>query len=339
MTHEELEDAVPLYAAGALERAERQALEAHLLSGCVSCHTALKEFQSASSLLPFGLPSATPPRSLKAKILAARSAAPSVEEAQEKQPAKPSLEPGEWMNHLFPPETPASIWSIRWGFAVAALSVVALGLSLAWNSYQAMTQETAQLRASSQERAMEVASLQQTVQTSQHTLEEVRAELERHQQQALELTEQLSAKDLELEELRLQMLTRTPATNMGRMPELELATLLRQQTSPAIVLTGSGKAKQASGFLLPDARARKIWLYTAKLPRCPQGMHYHLWAMEDPPVSIGTFHNHRDETTHQFVMTQARLSPDRPMAVSLEPMEERTVPSGPIYLTSAHLAE
>jgi hypothetical protein len=36
MTHEELEESVPLYAAGALDRIERQALEAHLLSGCAS---------------------------------------------------------------------------------------------------------------------------------------------------------------------------------------------------------------------------------------------------------------------------------------------------------------
>ena len=31
MTHEELEEAVPLYAIGALERSERQAIEAHPL--------------------------------------------------------------------------------------------------------------------------------------------------------------------------------------------------------------------------------------------------------------------------------------------------------------------
>ena len=38
MTHEELEEAVPLYAIGALERSARQAIEAHLLSGCAACH-------------------------------------------------------------------------------------------------------------------------------------------------------------------------------------------------------------------------------------------------------------------------------------------------------------
>ena len=52
MTHEELEESVPLYAAGALDRIERQALEAHLLSGCASCHSALKDYQSVAALLP-----------------------------------------------------------------------------------------------------------------------------------------------------------------------------------------------------------------------------------------------------------------------------------------------
>ena len=55
MTHEELQESVPLYAAGALDRSERQALEAHLLSGCVSCHAALKDYQSIAALLPLAL--------------------------------------------------------------------------------------------------------------------------------------------------------------------------------------------------------------------------------------------------------------------------------------------
>lgn len=48
MTHEELEEAVPLYAIGALERSERQAIEAHLLSGCAACHAALKDYQTVA---------------------------------------------------------------------------------------------------------------------------------------------------------------------------------------------------------------------------------------------------------------------------------------------------
>src|SRR5207253_846074 len=55
MTHDALEESVPLYAAGALDRIERQALEAHLLSGCASCHSALKDYQSVAALLPLAL--------------------------------------------------------------------------------------------------------------------------------------------------------------------------------------------------------------------------------------------------------------------------------------------
>ena len=71
MTHEELEEAIPLYAIGALERSERQAIEAHLLSGCAACHAALKDFQTVASQLPFGLTPATPPNTLKTNILSA----------------------------------------------------------------------------------------------------------------------------------------------------------------------------------------------------------------------------------------------------------------------------
>ncbi|MGC4098782.1 MAG: hypothetical protein QM706_16845 [Nitrospira sp.] len=56
MTHDELEASVPLDAAGALERVERQALEAHLLSGCIPCRTTLKEYQSVVVTLPFKSP-------------------------------------------------------------------------------------------------------------------------------------------------------------------------------------------------------------------------------------------------------------------------------------------
>ncbi|MEK6586333.1 MAG: hypothetical protein AABZ24_08300, partial [Nitrospirota bacterium] len=105
MTHDQLEAAVPIYAAGALERVERRALEAHLLSGCSSCHATLKEYQSVAVTLPFGLAITPPPRGLKGKILS--SPVPtSATESETQSPSQPSLQPGEWMNHLFPPSSP-----------------------------------------------------------------------------------------------------------------------------------------------------------------------------------------------------------------------------------------
>ncbi|MBH0207444.1 MAG: hypothetical protein HP495_02735 [Nitrospira sp.] len=204
MTHEELEDAVPLYAAGALERAERQALEAHLLSGCVSCHTALKEFQSASSLLPFGLPSATPPRSLKAKILAARSAAPSVEEAQEKQPAKPSLEPGEWMNHLFPPSA-TSAPSFGWVLSMVFLAILGIVAFLSWNSSPqeaATASKVAELQAQADEAHAKLATLQQQLKERETSLAQTQEELQRRLAEMAEVKDQLIQREAELDDLK-----------------------------------------------------------------------------------------------------------------------------------------
>ena len=118
MTHEELEESVPLYAAGALDRIERQALEAHLLSGCASCHNALKDYQSVAALLPLALSPTKPPRSLKATIMAGRNPAPIPAEAAPNEPARQSLEPGEWMNHLFPPVAPARSSSLPWALGL-----------------------------------------------------------------------------------------------------------------------------------------------------------------------------------------------------------------------------
>src|SRR5207247_11226453 len=99
MTHEELEESVPLYAAGALDRIERQALEAHLLSGCASCHSALKDYQSVAALLPLGLSPTKPPRSLKATIMAGRNSAPIPAETAPNEASSPSLEPRDWPKH------------------------------------------------------------------------------------------------------------------------------------------------------------------------------------------------------------------------------------------------
>ena len=126
MTHEELEDAVPLYAIGALERSERQAIEAHLLSGCAACHAALKDYQTVASLLPFGLTPATPPNTLKAKIMMAPTPIAGAVEAEQAGP-KSSLEPGEWMNHLFPPIAPARSLPFRLAMGLPPRVTVVMG--------------------------------------------------------------------------------------------------------------------------------------------------------------------------------------------------------------------
>lgn len=334
MTHEELEDAVPLYAVGALERVERQALEAHLLSGCVSCHTALREYQSIAAVLPFGLNTTPPPRALKAKIMAARTPAALAAEPAAKQPSKPSLEPGEWMNHLFPPEASSRAMSVGWALGFATVAMLAVGGYFLWSAYTRMTEDTTkltQLQAQADATRSKLAALQQQLSERDKSLGQFREELQHRTAEATELKDQLIQREAELEDMRFQLTQRGGRT---RTPHDELATVLRNPDVKAVSLTGSDMAKHASGLLLYDARTQKAWLYSVNLPECPNGMIYQLWAIHEKPVSIGTFHMDSGETAHLLVKQVPNFMSAKKFAVSLEPSGGRPQPTGAIYLAS-----
>ena len=336
MTHEELEESVPLYAAGALNRIERQALEAHLLSGCASCHSALKGYQSVAALLPLGLSPTKPPRSLKATIMAGRNPAPIPAEAAPNEPARPSLEPGEWMNHLFPPVAPARSLSLPWALGVAALLIVAVGGYFAWNVSTQRSIDTSnikKLEALIQEKSTKLAGLQREVSDQAIVLAELRNEMQQRTNEATEAKEQLAQREAELEEIRIQLSQRESAHTV-RTPQDELASLLQIPNVKAVSLTGSDMAKRAAGFLLYDFRTQKVWLYSVNLPECPAAMTYQLWAIHDKPVSIGIFHMDRGETAHLLVKKVPSFTDAKTFAVSLEPSGGRPQPTGPIYLLS-----
>ncbi len=336
MTHEELEESVPLYAAGALDRTERQALEAHLLSGCTACHSALKDYQSVAALLPLGLSPIRPPRSLKATIMAERHPAPIPADAAQDEPARPSLEPGEWMNHLFPPVAPARSFSLPWAIGLATLLILGVGGYLAWNvatERSINTSKIHQLEASLQEKSTKLASLHREVGDQSRALAELRNAMQQRVNEAAEAKEQLAQRDAELEEIRVQ-LSQRGATRTVRTPQDELATLLRIPNVKAVSLTGSDMAKRAAGFLFYDSRTQKIWLYAVNLPECPTGMTYQLWAIHDKPMSIGTFHMETGETAHLLVKKVLSFTDAKTFAVSLEPSGGRPQPTGPMYLLS-----
>jgi anti-sigma-K factor RskA len=336
MTHEELEESVPLYAAGALDRIERQALEAHLLSGCASCHSALKGYQSVAALLPLSLSPTRPPRSLKATIMAGRNPAPLPAEAAPNEPARPSLEPGEWMNHLFPPVAPARSSSLPWALGLATLLIVSIGGYFAWNvstQHSIDTSNIKQLETSIQEKSTMLADVQRVVGNQAKVLAELRNELQQRTNEAAEAKEQLAQREAELDETRVQMSRKGGARTVG-IPQDELATLLRIPNVKAVSLTGSEMAKRAAGFLLYDSRTQKVWLYSVNLPECPAGTTYQLWAIHDKPISIGTFHMDTGETAHLLVKKVLNFTDAKTFAVSLEPSGGRPQPTGPMYLLS-----
>ncbi|HET9574775.1 MAG TPA: anti-sigma factor [Nitrospira sp.] len=331
MTHEELEEAVPLYAAGALDRAERQALEAHLLSGCQSCHHALKEYQSVASLLSFGLSPMQAPRALKAKIMAARNPDPLAIDSNVKEVARPSLEPGEWMNHLFPPIVPARSFSLPWVIGFATLLVVGLGGYLAWTYTTRVSHDASKIRlleASLQEQSMKLATLERDISLRDRTLAELQVDAQQKANDAIELKNQLIEREVELEAARAQL----TAAVRGKVPQDELATLLRQPDAKVVTLAGSDIAKRASAVLLFNPTTQKVWLYSANLPECPRGTAYQLWAIDQKPVSGGTFHMDAGETANLLVKRLPEFEKAKKFAVSLEPAGGRPQPSGPIYL-------
>ena len=336
MTHEELEESVPLYAAGALDRIERQALEAHLLSGCAACHSALKDYQSVAALLPLSLNPTRPPLSLKATIMTGRNLAPIPAEAAPNEPARPSLEPGEWMNHLFPPVAPARSLSLPWALGLATLLIVAVGGYLAWNMSTQRSIDTSnikQLEASLQEKSAKLAGVHREVGDQVKALAELRNEIQQRTNEAAEAKEQLAQREAELEEIRVQLSQRGNARTVETSQD-EFATLLRIPNAKAVSLTGSELAKRAAGFLLYDSRTQKVWLYSVNLPECPAGTTYQLWAIHDKPMSIGTFPMDIGRTAHLLVKKAPNFMDAKAFAVTLEPSGGRPQPTGPMYLLS-----
>lgn len=206
MTHDQLEASVPLYAAGALERVERRALEAHLLSGCISCHTMLKEYQSVAVTLPFGLTITPPPRALKGKIMSSR-VSPPVTESETQSPSTPSLQPGEWMNHLFPPSSPPAM-SFGWALGTVIFVVLIILVFFGWTSSTHMTEhmeKLAQLQSQAEAAGSQLAALQQQLNEREDTLAQTREELQRRMAELAEVRDQLIQREAELEEIKARL--------------------------------------------------------------------------------------------------------------------------------------
>lgn len=217
MTHDQLEAAVPIYAAGALERVERRTLEAHLLSGCSSCHATLKEYQSVAVTLPFTLTITPPPRALRDKILSSPVSPPAAE-SETQSPSQPSLQPGEWMNHLFPPSSPPAT-SFGWALGTVIVVVLIILVFFGWNSSTHVTEDReklAQLQLQAEETGSQLAALQQQLSERETTLAQTREELQRRITELAEARDQLIQREAELEELKVQLVqkiwrsTRTP---------------------------------------------------------------------------------------------------------------------------------
>jgi len=267
--------------------------------------------------------------------MASRNVLPVGAESSTKDVPKSSLEPGEWMNHLFPPIAPARSGSLPWVIGLATVLVLAVTGYVAWNYVTQVASDSMrleQLSAQLQDRSVKLASVQRELAERERALAELRDDMQRRTTDLAELKDQLIHHEAELDNLRNQL---TSASRRGRATQDELASLLRAPDIHAVSLSGSDMAKEAGGVLLFDPRTQKIWLYAVNLPECPNGMTYQLWAITDKPVSVGTFHMDLGETAHMLVKRLPDFTRVRQFSVSLEPSGGRSQPTGPIYLTAS----
>ncbi len=334
MTHEELEEAVPLYAIGALERTERQAIEAHLLSGCATCHAALKDYQTVAALLPFGLTPAAPPTSLKAQIMAARNPVPVAAEPEKPVPRN-SLEPGEWMNHLFPPISPVRSWPFRLAMGLAGILIVAGASYLGWLYYTQTTTSSGQidqLQAALQKEASRATALQTDLKQREQREGDLKAELDQRGAEIADLRDQLIQRDAELDDLRTQLAQRESSMQRLVRQNEEFTNFLKSPSSKVVSLAGSDMAKEAGAFLLFDPITKRAWLYAFNLPALPTGKVYQLWAIDDKPVSAGIFGLDSGQKGRLLIKNLPDFTRMKKFAVSVEPDGGRPQPTGAIYL-------
>jgi anti-sigma-K factor RskA len=334
MTHEELEEAVPLYAIGALERTERQAIEAHLLSGCATCHAALKDHQTVAALLPFSLTPATPPASLKAQVMAARNPISVASEPGKASP-RSSLEPGDWMHHLFPPISPVRSWPFRLAMGLAAVLILGGVGYLGWLYYSQTIHSSGQieqLQAALQKEASRATAFESNLKQRDQREGELKSDLDRKTQEITDLRDQLLQREAELDDLRTQLAQRdTSVQRLVRQSE-EVITLLKNPSSKVVSLSGSDVAKEAGALLLFDPATKRAWLYAFNLPAPPSGKMYQLWAIDDRPVSAGVFGVDSGHKGRLLIKNMPGLSRMKRFAVSIEPEGGRPQPTGTIYL-------
>ncbi|MBI5411256.1 MAG: anti-sigma factor [Nitrospirae bacterium] len=334
MEHEQYEEAIPPYVVGALDRDERQALDAHLLSGCPTCPASLKEYRATAGLLPSALPPTSPPADLKTKLLEAVRPAASEPDVPHRA-SLPRLEPGAWLRHIIPP--PPS-WIPYPALALVTLLLLAGAVFYALSiRSQAMTEadQRRKVETALQSETARIAALQRQVAEQERTLVGLRTEVTNRIGSLSEIRDTLADQEAELEQLRAQLAQREQGTGSLRKALAQRDEMLAFLQSPRVkvlTLAGLERAKSAGALLLYDAESKKAFFYAFNMPPLPAGKTYQLWAILDKPISAGTFGT---DAGHKSLLTIKTLpDPSRitKFAVSLEPAGGRPQPTGAIYL-------
>jgi len=125
------------YVVGSLDRADREALEAHLAEGCAICEGEIRHLSGAATLLALQSPASKAPAALRAKVMAAVEA-----DAKAFRPERvgPPL-------RLEPPLAKRRPSYATWGLAIAAALIAVVGV-IEWRANQELKKQLANTQAS-----------------------------------------------------------------------------------------------------------------------------------------------------------------------------------------------
>ncbi|TKB81730.1 MAG: hypothetical protein E8D45_01665 [Nitrospira sp.] len=337
MAHEQFEESVPLYAVGALEKAERQVLEVHLLSGCTACHAALKSYSAVAGLLPYGLPPHLAPVELRAGIMEARSKSHARSESH--GAAVKIQEPaGSWLADMLSPGGLRPSWGFNPAVSLAAV-LIAIG-AIAYSAYlrSQMTIEQDQIlqvQTALQEEHQRIAAAQQHLTAQHQELSALRDQVGFQTGEVEQLKAELADREEQVDQLQTHV-----AQQGGGNSELhkalaqrdEILALLRAPDVTVVSLAGLLDAKAAGGFILFDRSTQKALFYAFNMPALPPDKTYQLWAILDKPVSAGVFPPDHGQKTRGMVRGLPDPAKITKFAVSVEPSGGRPQPTGAIYL-------
>jgi hypothetical protein len=335
MSHEQFEEAVPLYAVGALEKAERQVLEVHLLSGCTACHAALKSYSAVAGLLPYGLPPQAPPPDLRGRLLDQLPKVPMRLESAQGVVLKGPERSRSWLTRLLESDMGAPSRGLSPGLAAAAV-LLAVGAAL-YGAYLTSTnnEQLAQVQTALMEERQRIATAQQHLSAQQTELTQLRDQLGLRTHELDQLKADLVSREEQVDRLQTQV-----ASAEGGTAELraalaqrdEILALLRSPDVKVVSLAGLQDAKAAGGFILFDRATQKALFYAYNMPALPPDKTYQLWAIVDKPVSAGTFSLDQGLKTRGMVRSLPSPAKITKFAVSVEPSGGRPQPTGAIYL-------
>ena len=255
MNHEQLQEAVSLYVAGALDASERLELEQHLETGCSVCEALLRDYQETVSHLPLGLSASPAPEALKNRILNQISQESSSSEIS----SVPRSQKGGFLQWLFAERGLRPSFAVLLVGALSAVMIYAVTLQSQLSERDIYQKK---LQVSFEETSKEVKNLQTQLQIKKTEQQELQAQLSREVSGRGKLEAQIVRQTTELETLRSDLTARQQEMDLLRRTVSQKDSMLRFLMSPEVQVVSFKGKKDFPGeaILLYDPQEK--WAYS-----------------------------------------------------------------------------